>query len=50
MTTEPGQIDIVDLGLAAKARPMLVIGRLGDQKLREVQEALAWMFEIPVTD
>ena len=27
MTTEPGQVYLVDLGMAAKARPMLVVSR-----------------------
>jgi len=27
MTTEPGQVYLVDLGMAAKTRPMLVISR-----------------------
>ena len=27
MTTEPGQIYLVDLGMAAKTRPMLVVSR-----------------------
>ncbi|MBN1448667.1 MAG: type II toxin-antitoxin system PemK/MazF family toxin [Bacteroidetes bacterium] len=27
MTTEPGQVYIVDLGMAAKSRPMLVVSR-----------------------
>lgn len=27
MTTEPGQVYLVDLGMAAKSRPMLVVSR-----------------------
>jgi mRNA interferase MazF len=27
MTTEPGQVYLVDLGMAAKTRPMLVVSR-----------------------
>jgi mRNA interferase MazF len=106
MTTEPGQVYIVDLGMAAKPRPMLVvsrgdanapralsvfapittssrgsryevaigkprfldktsfvnvqglqaiqhhelsrsIGKLADDKMTEVREALSWMLELP---
>ncbi len=34
MTTEPGQIYLVDLGLAAKTRPMLVVSRRDDDAPR----------------
>ena len=30
MTTEPGQVYLVDLGMAAKTRPMLVVSRRDD--------------------
>jgi hypothetical protein len=30
MTTEPGEVYLVDLGMAAKTRPMLVVSRRDD--------------------
>ncbi len=34
MTTEPGQVYLVDLGIAAKARPMVVVSRKDDDAPR----------------
>ena len=34
MTTEPGQVYLVDLGMAAKTRPMLVVSRRDDDAPR----------------
>jgi len=34
MTTEPGQVYLVDLGMAAKTRPMLVLSRRDDDAPR----------------
>jgi mRNA interferase MazF len=34
MTTEPGQVYLVDLGMGAKARPMLVVSRRDDDAPR----------------
>ena len=34
MTTEPGQVYLVDLGMAAKTRPMLVVSRRDDNAPR----------------
>jgi len=34
MTTEPGEVYLVDLGLAAKTRPMLVVSRKDDDPPR----------------
>jgi len=34
MTTEPGQVYLVDLGIAAKSRPMVVVSRRDDDAPR----------------
>jgi mRNA interferase MazF len=34
MTTEPGEVYLVDLGMAAKSRPMLVVSRRDDDPPR----------------
>ena len=34
MTTEPGQVYLVDLGMAAKTRPMLIVSRRDDDAPR----------------
>lgn len=34
MTTEPGQVYLVDLGMAARTRPMLVVSRRDDDAPR----------------
>jgi len=34
MTTEPGQVYLVDLGIAAKARPMVVVSRKDEDSPR----------------
>ncbi len=34
MTTEPGQVYLVDLGMAAKTRPMLVVSRRDEDSPR----------------
>ena len=34
MTTEPGQVYLVDLGIAAKTRPMLVVSRRDEEAPR----------------
>lgn len=34
MTTEPGQVYLVDLGMAAKTRPMVVVSRRDDDAPR----------------
>jgi len=34
MTTEPGEVYLVDLGIAAKTRPMLIVSRKDDKAPR----------------
>jgi len=34
MTTEPGEVWLVDLGMAAKTRPMLIVSRKDDEAPR----------------